>query len=372
MQSVLFIFKDQPWYHQHILDKFPISFQYNEYIVNNNLNKTSEEISKEINLLISNKKIKITFFDYDYTSLIDKNFVSKIISEKKVLYSGDTHENYKKIIDSAQCFSHLLITEPEYVQRLNLLNHNCFFFPLESSEKLYVKKNINKNIDVLFFGELKSDRQIFIDKIKKLNINFQSNVGTRNTINDHQLVNLINSSKIVINFSKGVNKYKKEVYYQFKGRILVSGMCGTFCLSEYSKGQNLIFKNNYPTFKNTDEMISLIKLLLNDETKLNNLSEQFYSECINFSDKEYFPKVVEFLNNFDNKKILKKDYKINYVNLKNRIIIFSKKSKSQVLVKEFKDIYKNLKNNLNLKNIFLIICLLVLFLTFWLQSLRKN
>ena len=372
MENVLYIFKDFPWYHQHILDKFNPSYQFNEYIINNNLDKTSEEISQEINSFIRNKKIKTTFFDYDYTSLIDKNFVSKIISEKKVLVSLDAHENYKKILDSAECFSHLLIPESEFVEKFNLLNHNSFFFPVEANEKLFVKQNINKNIDVLFFGELKCDRQNFIDKIKNLNINFQSHVNTRNIIDDRQLVNLINRSKIVINFSKGINKYKKEIYYQFKGRILTSGMCGTFCLSEYSKAQELIFKNDYPTFKNSDEMVSLIKSLLNDEKKLNNLSEKFYSECIKYCDTEYFPKIIKFLNIHNNKKKLKKYYKINYINIKNRIKIFSKKSKSQVLLKETKDIYKILKNDLSLNNILLIIYLLVLFLPFWLQSLRKN
>ena len=42
MENILFIFKDLPWYHQHILDKFSPSYQFNEYIINNNLNKTSE------------------------------------------------------------------------------------------------------------------------------------------------------------------------------------------------------------------------------------------------------------------------------------------------------------------------------------------
>ena len=368
MENVLYIFKDFPWYHQHILDKFNPSYQFNEYIINNNLDKTSEEISQEINSFIRNKKIKTTFFDYDYTSLIDKNFVSKIISEKKVLVSLDAHENYKKILDSAECFSHLLIPESEFVEKFNLLNHNSFFFPVEANEKLFVKQNINKNIDVLFFGELKCDRQNFIDKIKNLNINFHSHINSKETLDDNALVDLINRSKIVINFSKGVNKYKKDEYYQFKGKILISGMCGTLCLSEHSKGQDLIFKNNYPTFKNSEEMITIIKSLLNNEKNLNILANNFFSECKMFSDTEYFPKIVKFLSLENNKNILDKDDKINNISIKNRIKIFSKKSTSKVLLKETANIFKNLKNNLSLKNMYLIIYLSVIFLPYWLQS----
>ena len=372
MQNLLFIFKDLPWYHSYILNKVSFSYYFNEYIINNNLNKTSQEISEEINSLIKEKKIEIIFFDFDYTSLIDKFFVNKIICKKKILVSFDPHENYKKIQDSLEYFSHLLIAEPEYAEKLNLLNQNCFYFPLEANEKIFFNKKTKKNIDVLFFGELKADRKIFIEKIKKLNINFHAHINSRQTLDDNALVDLINRSKIVINFSKGVNKYEKNEYYQFKGRILISGMCGTLCLSEYSKGQDLIFKNNYPTFKNSEEMITIIKSLLNNEKKLNILTNNFFSECKMFSDTEYFPKIVKFLSLENNKNILDKDDKINHISIKNRIKIFSKESTSKVLLKETANIFKNLKNNLNLKNMYLIIYLSVIFLPFWLQSKIKN
>ncbi len=372
MQNVLYIFKDLPWYHSYILSKFSCSYYFNEYIINNNLNKTSQEISEEINSLIKEKKIEIIFFDFDYTSIIDKFFVNKIICKKKILVSFDPHENYKKIQDSLEYFSHLLIADPEYVEKLSLLNQNCFHFPLEANEKIFFNKKTKKNIDVLFFGELKADRKIFIEKIKKLNINFHSHINSKETLDDNALVDLINRSKIVINFSKGVNKYEKDEYYQFKGKILISGMCGTLCLSEYSKGQDLIFKNNYPTFKNSEEMITIIKSLLNNEKNLNILTNNFFSECKMFSDTEYFSKIVKFLSLQNNKNILDKDDKINYISIKNRIKIFSQKSTSKVLLKETANIFKNLKNNLSLKNMYLIIYLSVIFLPFWLQSKIKN
>jgi hypothetical protein len=372
MQNVLYIFKDLPWYHSYILNKFSCSYYFNEYIINNNLNKTSQGISEEINSLIKEKKIEIIFFDFDYTSIIDKFFVNKIICKKKILVSFDPHENYKKIQDSLEYFSHLLIADPEYVEKLSLLNQNCFHFPLEANEKIFFNKKTKKNIDVLFFGELKADRKIFIEKIKKLNINFHSHINSRETLDDNALVDLINRSKIVINFSKGVNKYEKDEYYQFKGKVLISGMCGTLCLSEYSKGQDLIFKNNYPTFKNSEEMITIIKSLLNNEKNLNILTNNFFSECKMFSDTEYFSKIVKFLSLENNKNILDKDDKINHISIKNRIKIFSKESTSKVLLKETANIFKNLKNNLNLKNMYLIIYLSVIFLPFWLQSKIKN
>ena len=40
----------------------------------------------------------------------------------------------------------------------------------------------------------------------------------------------MNQSKIVLNFSEGINKNSKK-FDQFKGRIIMAGLSGTFCLS---------------------------------------------------------------------------------------------------------------------------------------------
>ena len=40
--------------------------------------------------------------------------------------------------------------------------------------------------------------------------------------------------------SENVFKY----YYQFKGRIILSGLIGTACISEYSPGQELVFEKD--------------------------------------------------------------------------------------------------------------------------------
>ena len=71
-----------------------------------------------------------------------------------------------------------------------------------------------------FFGELKSDRKNYLNHLKKTNINLVSYENMRDKLSDQEVVDLINKSKIILNFSKGGIKYSKnQVYYQFKGRI---------------------------------------------------------------------------------------------------------------------------------------------------------
>ena len=63
---------------------------------------------------------------------------------------------------------------------------------------------------------------------------------------------MISKSKIVLNLSKSrsesVKNYSSEniykFFYQFKGRILIAGLNGALCVSEYSPGQELIFNDN--------------------------------------------------------------------------------------------------------------------------------
>ena len=63
------------------------------------------------------------------------------------------------------------------------------------------------------------------------------------------LTKLINKSKIVINFSKAYplkkffSESRKKITYQTKGRIFITGLCGTACVSEYTPALDLIFKN---------------------------------------------------------------------------------------------------------------------------------
>ena len=65
------------------IDKYLLELCSIKSLLNNNLNKVSQGISEEINSLIKEKQIEIIFFDFDYTSIIDKFFVNKIICKKK-------------------------------------------------------------------------------------------------------------------------------------------------------------------------------------------------------------------------------------------------------------------------------------------------
>lgn len=106
MEKILFIFKDKPWYLDHIKNKFSKKFRFRALYLNNYIQKTRGNIIQLMNNLIIKEKIEKVFFDIDYTSFIDKNFISQILSPKKILFSFDCEENFEKIKNNSKVFSH--------------------------------------------------------------------------------------------------------------------------------------------------------------------------------------------------------------------------------------------------------------------------
>ena len=127
MEKILFIFKDKPWYLNHIKNKFSKKFIFNALYLDNYTEKTRGNIINLINNFIRLKKINKIFFDIDYTSFIDKNFVSQIISSKKILYSLDCEENLKKIKNNSKVFSHFLLAEPKITKNIKEKLNYLFF-----------------------------------------------------------------------------------------------------------------------------------------------------------------------------------------------------------------------------------------------------
>ena len=116
MESVLFIFKDKPWYIKHIKIKFIKFYKVEYFFISQNLYLSRNQIIKLINKTIKKKKIEKVFFDLDYTSFIDTNFISNIENKKKIGVSFDTEENLEKIEKILPTITHLLSAEPKYAK----------------------------------------------------------------------------------------------------------------------------------------------------------------------------------------------------------------------------------------------------------------
>ena len=214
---------------------------------------------------------------------------------------------------------------------------------------------------------MKADRKSYIHELRKLRLSKKILINTKNKINDAKLNKIINESKITINFSKGVSKNSNKFYDQFKGRIITSGLAGTFCLSEKYLSSKILFKTNYPSFSNERDMRKKINLLIKKKNYLNNITSLFVKDCNKFSDKIYIKKVLNFLS----QKNIFKIYDLDYYEAKDSIKISSKKNNLKIYLKNFKNILLDFfkKNKTDILNLSL---LLILGIIYFFRNLIKR
>ena len=367
MEKILFIFKDKPWYLKHIKNKFSKKFDFRVFYINDYINNTRGNIIQFINNLIIKNKINKVFFDIDYTSFIDKNFVSQILSSKKILYSLDCEENFEKIKNNLKVFSHFLLAEPKVAKNLKK-KLNYLFFPLECDEKIFYKKKVKKKYDIFFFGESKTDRLKFIKSLDELKLKKKILLDTKNSVDIKKINILMNQSKIVLNFSQGLNKNSKKKFDQFKGRIIMSGLSGTYCLSQDYESKKLIFKKDYPTFSNSNQMLKQINLLIKNKKKLYKISKDFSDSCKKYSDKLYIFEIIKFLNN-------KKNCGYSDLEFKEIINIFkisSKKNSSIIYLKNILETAQEYFKKLNFFKILNLINLSFIALIYLILTIKNN
>ena len=269
------------------------------------LKKNNKEIIKLINTTIKNKKISIALFEGDHISIINFDFINSIESKKKGLILFDDFMYHETNAITGKACNFILSGCPHSSLKFKKKGYQSLFMPMESDGNIFKKyENFQKKNDVLFFGDANRHRRPYINYIRDNDIDIK-HVSRENpaTRSHHDLVKLINESKIVINFSKaeflkrtyfGSKKYKS--YYQFKGRIYQTGLCGTACITEYSPAHDLIFKDDeLISFKTKEECVKILKKILNDSKTLENYSKKFHQKCLEFDDKNYIKKIIQFL-----------------------------------------------------------------------------
>ena len=311
--KVLVIFKyPRPW-NIDVINRFSNYYDTEYLYISDYKNKNFTEIINETNNLIKSKSIDIIVFDVDYFKFINFFFIDKIHGRKKILVtSDDTDQHEMNSITASACdlvLSHCPLSVLKYKEK----GHEAHMINFEISN---LKKSKNqKDIDVLFFGGLTPDRKEFLDYIVNEGISLK-NVGHRGHIvglPQDELIKLISKSKIVLNLSKtrttSVINYASEsiyrFYFQFKGRISLTGIIGTMCVSEYSPGQEIIFKKDeLPTFFTKEECAQILKKLLKDDVLLEKYTNKFTSKVYElWEDKKNFEPIYNAIEKSNHQKV---------------------------------------------------------------------
>lgn len=361
----LIIFKWPNFLNKYLISKLSNFYDVEHLYLTDFKKETFTEIIGEINKLISAKKISIVFFDVDFMKFINFFFIRKIENVKKILVTYDDYAVHEMNSITASACDIVLGQCPLSVLKYKEKGYEAYWMPPENDKEIFKNHNLKKEIDVLFFGQIKKDRKEFLDYLIQNNIKVKS-VGNHDWVDDEELMKLISKSKIVLNFSKSlgktvINYMSEDVYkynYQLKGRIIQSGLCGTLCISEYSPGQEIIFnQDELPSFYTKEECLNTLNKLLNDEELLKKYTKNFCSKVLNFyEEKKNFEPIHAAINKLNNAKVELANIPYWYLRIAAKQIILKniKLSNIKKTIFQFNEIFKVIEGS-NLKSKILIL-----------------
>ena len=307
------IFKYPRAWNIDVVNRFSNYYDTEHLYISDYNNKNFAEIVDDINNLIKSKNIEIVVFDVDYFKFINFFFIEKINGKKKIIVTGDDFDQHEMHSITA-CICDLVLSHcPLSVLKFKEKGHEAYMINFEISN---IKNNKNqKEIDVLFFGNVTQDRKEFLDYLVREDIPLK-NVGHQEHVvglPKDELIKLISKSKIILNFSKSktdsvLNYSSESIYrfhYQFKGRVTLSGLIGTLCVSEYSPGQEIIFKEDeLPTFFTKEECVKILKKLLTNNDLLEKYTNKFTAKVHElWDDKKNFEPIYKAIEKTDNRRV---------------------------------------------------------------------
>ena len=312
--KVLIIFKYPHGWNIPVINKFSNYYGTEFLYISNLKNKNFNEVIEEINNLIKSKNIDIVVFDVDYFKFINLFFIQRINAKKKILWTGDDFELHSMNAITASGCDLIISTCPLSVLKYKEKGYEAYITHGEDG-KIRTNKKLKKEIDVLFFGALTPDRKEFLEYIGKEGINIKNVAHDEGVsgLSENELKKLISKSKIVLNLSKtrttSLSNFSSEkvykFYYQTKGRIIMAGMNGAACVSEYSPMQELLYNNEeIPTFYTKEECVKILKKLIQNDELLKELTNKFTAKTEQlFEDKKSFKSIFDAIEKDDNRKV---------------------------------------------------------------------
>jgi len=382
INSIIILKSKQQWNH-FLINKINLFFNLEVFFLSENLNLSLKEIKIKLNNIILSKNIEIAFFEGDYLSLINFEFINDIKIKKKILCLTDDFDMHEVNHITARSCDGILTSCPLSNLRFQEKGLLSFYSPLQADETTNKKIKAKKKYDVLFFGAYKADRKNYINYLIKNKIKIKIiRSDSVWAINDEELNRLICESKIVLNFSnQGIkNKhyaYKsvKQNYYLLKDRIFISGLCGTLCLSEFAPAQKLLFySKELPTFKSKEELLKKILHLLSKKRILKKITLKFCNRVKQYENKKHFKKIAFDIISLTNNQRPKIQLPFWYEKIFNRkrINLYSRGGNLRIFLKDFLENIINKIKNISVINFLLIIETFILTILLTPRVILKN
>jgi len=300
----------------HALDYYDLYFTYGK-----------QQFEKKIEQKVKKNNIQFLFIGYmaeDYT--FDLNFLLKLKNTYNLCIIN-TSQDPETFFETRDRYYNQIA---DYVLPFTVLPNGCIYknYNIDTvtlyslyNKDMFLDKQLEETIDVSFIGNCnKANRQEYIKYLKQNGINIQTyGVGSDNGfINHHEMMNIINSSKINLNFTESAfstefdfntntnftigTKINSRIQ-QAKGRIVEIYLTNSFCLSQEGQGTRALFDDERIIFQNKEDLLRKIKYYLDNENKRKVITKKLYQEALQYDATNRFKKLLP--------KILFKSKKIN-------------------------------------------------------------
>jgi hypothetical protein len=269
-----------------------------------------------------------------------KNLFPKIIL---FTYFGDDDQFFDNLSKYVALFVDVcLVSQKKFIKKYQEGGlKNIFYFTGVNTE-FFKQLNLKKKYDVTFIGgplSNKSGRVEYLEFLMKNKVNlkifgkgwekysqFKEIYG--GTVDCHEMVKIINQSKISLSFSKNVYGG-----LHLKARTFECGACNSFTLVEkYENYLDLFSKKDLETFTNKKELLNKIKYFLDRPKERNRISKKLFDKISkNYGSKNEVEKIKKStsINRFEKwslpniKKhviyLSKTDLEKNYEEIKNKL-----------------------------------------------------
>jgi len=312
-KKCLILFKWPNYLNKYLISKLSKYYHVEHVYLSSYKGKSFSEIVDEINLTIESRSIELVFFDVDFIKFINFFFIQKIKNVKKILVTYDDYAVHEMNAITANACDLILCQCPLSTLKYKEKGYETYWMPPENDSNIFKNLNLKKEIDVLFFGQIRQDRKEILDFFTNSGVKVKIVGQGSEWVDEEKLVQLICKSKIILNFSKSLgdtvtNYASSDIYkfhYHLKGRLIQSGLCGTLCISEYSPGQELIFgEKELPMFRTKDECLKIVNKYLSNNELLEKHSNQFYSKMLElYEEKVNFEPIYKAINQKTFKKV---------------------------------------------------------------------
>jgi len=243
--------------------------------------------------ILEKENIKELFFMFVWADVtLDLDFIYEITQNRITYMVFWDLEQHFEIIDRyyAQCADLVFLPSNDYTKVFELYDiPSVWTFSLFDKDKYVLE--LNKDIDVSFIGDLnKGNRKEYLEFLQQNGINVEIyGAGSPNgKVSFSKMVEILNRSKISLNFSDIFDNDKFSYYKkinnrvkQNKGRVVEVCMGGALLMTEDSPGlKDIINIENISLFSSKEELLEKIKFYLQNENERIKKSTNAQNEVI--------------------------------------------------------------------------------------------